>query len=201
MQQKTHQPVQFEISKQTRDSISSWMSHARLSNNNFLFKSQYLNSPHISTRQYSRIVHSWISEIGLDTAAYGTHSLRRTKSIHNLSANKESPCSPIIIRAHQAGEYRQISGNWGWRCSRNGRADRSLISWRSERAKIHLALSSNQQESLVRIMVDIWESGFQDCLRDMAVKNRIIAMTLRFLLSGHFRGIFEQPESAMSRPS
>ena len=80
MQQKTNQPVQFEITKQTRDSISSWISHARLSNNDFLFKSQYLNSPHISTRQYSRIVHSWISEIGLDTAAYGTHSLRRTKA-------------------------------------------------------------------------------------------------------------------------
>jgi hypothetical protein len=34
----------------------------------------------------------------------------------------------------------------------------------------------------------------------MADKNRIIAMPLRFLLSGHFRGIFEQPESARSRP-
>ena len=33
-----------------------------------------------STRQYSRIVGSWVTTIGLDAAAYGTHSLRRTKA-------------------------------------------------------------------------------------------------------------------------
>src|SRR5437660_12736221 len=37
-------------------------------------------SPHPSTRQYSRIVASWVGSIGLDPAAYGTHSLRRTKA-------------------------------------------------------------------------------------------------------------------------
>jgi integrase len=31
------------------------------------------------TRQYSRIVGSWVWSIGLNPAAYGTHSLRRTK--------------------------------------------------------------------------------------------------------------------------
>ena len=37
-------------------------------------------SPHISTRQYARIVDFWISLIGLDRNEYGTHSLRRTKA-------------------------------------------------------------------------------------------------------------------------
>ena len=37
-------------------------------------------SPHLSTRQYARIVEAWVTEIGLDSAAYGTHSLRRTKA-------------------------------------------------------------------------------------------------------------------------
>lgn len=36
-------------------------------------------SPHLSTRQCARIVRGWIREIGLDTTAYGTHTLRRTK--------------------------------------------------------------------------------------------------------------------------
>jgi integrase len=36
-------------------------------------------SPHITTRQYARIVDSWVKDIGLDNSAYGTHSLRRTK--------------------------------------------------------------------------------------------------------------------------
>jgi site-specific recombinase XerD len=33
----------------------------------------------LSTRQYARIVHHWVHEIGLNSAAYGTHTLRRTK--------------------------------------------------------------------------------------------------------------------------
>jgi site-specific recombinase XerD len=35
--------------------------------------------PHFSTRQYARIVHRWADRAGLDSSAYGTHSLRRTK--------------------------------------------------------------------------------------------------------------------------
>jgi len=35
---------------------------------------------HLSRRQYARIVESWVNEIGLDTTAYGTHSIRRTKA-------------------------------------------------------------------------------------------------------------------------
>ena len=80
IQQKTQQPVQFEITEQTRNAISNWMSYARLSNDGYLFKSRFKNSPHLSTRQYARIVASWVSIIGLDPAAYGTHSLRRTKA-------------------------------------------------------------------------------------------------------------------------
>jgi integrase len=36
--------------------------------------------PHLSTRQYARIVKSWAELIGLDPMEYGTHSLRRTKA-------------------------------------------------------------------------------------------------------------------------
>ena len=80
MQQKTHQPVRFEITEQTRESISNWISHARLTTEDYLFKSQFNSSLHISTRQYARILKSWVSQIGLDPVAYGTHSMRRTKA-------------------------------------------------------------------------------------------------------------------------
>lgn len=33
----------------------------------------------LSTRQYARIVDGWVRTIGLDPAAYGTHTMRRTK--------------------------------------------------------------------------------------------------------------------------
>ena len=80
MQQKTQQPVQFEITDQTRDAIKNWITQASLSNSDYLFKSRLKDSPHLSTRQYARIVDSWVSEIGLDPNDYGTHSLRRTKA-------------------------------------------------------------------------------------------------------------------------
>ncbi len=80
MQQKTQQPVQFEIMEQSRDAIAEWIAYANLKNNDYLFKSRFKNSPHISTRQYARIIEFWVSAIGLDPAAYGTHSLRRTKA-------------------------------------------------------------------------------------------------------------------------
>lgn len=79
LQQKTQRPVQFEITEQTRLSISDWINTAQLGGNGYLFPSRLHGSPHISTRQYARIVHEWVSDIGLDSTQYGTHSMRRTK--------------------------------------------------------------------------------------------------------------------------
>ncbi|MEW8078940.1 MAG: tyrosine-type recombinase/integrase [Candidatus Thiodiazotropha endolucinida] len=80
MQQKTQRPVQFEITDKTRASLSKWIDQAKLSNSDFLFKGQTNSKGHISTRQYARIVKSWVSQIGLDPLDYGTHSIRRTKA-------------------------------------------------------------------------------------------------------------------------
>ena len=80
MQRKTHRPVQFEITDQTRQALTHWMRRAGLHSEDFLFPSRSRRSLPISTRQYARIVKSWVDEIGLDSATYGTHSLRRTKA-------------------------------------------------------------------------------------------------------------------------
>ena len=80
MQQKTQQTVQFEVMQSTREAIHDWVNHAKLMKDDYLFPSRIKNSPHLSTRQYARIVESWVTSIGLDPAAYGTHSLRRTKA-------------------------------------------------------------------------------------------------------------------------
>ncbi len=79
LQQKTQQPVQFEITDVTRESLRDWFKSADLKNDDYIFKSRFHGSQHLSTRQYGRIVDSWASQIGLDPEAYGTHSLRRTK--------------------------------------------------------------------------------------------------------------------------
>ena len=79
LQQKTSRPVQFEITEPTRTALADWMRLSGLSLDDFLFRSRVRKSPHLSTRQYARIVDSWVEEIGLDPAAFGTHSIRRTK--------------------------------------------------------------------------------------------------------------------------
>lgn len=80
MQQKTGRPVQFEITEQTRKSVAAWLILADLKSDSFLFPSRIHDSPHLSTRQYARIVNEWVAEIGLDPTCYGTHTMRRTKA-------------------------------------------------------------------------------------------------------------------------
>ena len=67
-------PVQFEITPKTREAISIWIERNGLGSNAYLFSSRTSGTFHLSTRQYSRIVESWVAEIGLDATAYGTHS-------------------------------------------------------------------------------------------------------------------------------
>ena len=80
MQQKTARPVQFEITEQTREAVGAWIKEAKLRSDDYLFPSRIHESPHLGTRQYARIVDNWVRQIGLDPAAYGTHSMRRTKA-------------------------------------------------------------------------------------------------------------------------
>jgi len=80
VQRKTQRPVQFELTEPTRTAVAAWIAKASLKSEDFLFPSRLENSPHVSTRQYARIVHHWVSSIGLDSTAYGTHTMRRTKA-------------------------------------------------------------------------------------------------------------------------
>jgi len=80
IQQKTKQPVQFEITKKTRLALEDWISYANLNFHDYLFKGRSRIREHLSTRQYARIVDHWVTSIGLDSNAYGTHSMRRTKA-------------------------------------------------------------------------------------------------------------------------
>jgi len=79
LQRKTGRPVQFEVTEQTRRSIAAWLDLKRLAFDDWLFPSRMKVGRCISTRQYARLVDTCVGLVGLDPAAYGTHSLRRTK--------------------------------------------------------------------------------------------------------------------------
>jgi integrase len=79
IQQKTGRPVQFEITEQTRRSLANWIRLRGGGIDGWLFPSRMIPGAHLSTRQYIRLVKAWVVLAGLEPAAYGTHSLRRTK--------------------------------------------------------------------------------------------------------------------------
>ena len=80
LQRKTQRPVQFEITSAAREAVQAWIRFAGLKSEDFLFPSRLNDSPHLGTRQYARILDSWVDELGLDRTNYGTHSMRRTKA-------------------------------------------------------------------------------------------------------------------------
>lgn len=80
IQSKTRRPVQFELTENTRETVLAWVRSPEMLACSFMFPSRFHDRPHISTRQYGRLVHDWVSSIGLEPSGYGTHSLRRTKA-------------------------------------------------------------------------------------------------------------------------
>ncbi|WP_334169916.1 tyrosine-type recombinase/integrase [Zoogloea sp.] len=80
VQRKTQRVVQFELTEPTRTAVAAWIAKEGLKSEDFLFPSRLRNSPHVSTRQYARIVEHWVMAAGLDPSVYGTHSMRRTKA-------------------------------------------------------------------------------------------------------------------------
>lgn len=97
MQQKTHRPVQFEITEQTRTSVAAWIEQAHLAPSQHLFPSRVTTSPYLSTRQHARIVESWVEAIGLDSAAYGTHTMRRTKATLIYRRTKNLRAAQLLL--------------------------------------------------------------------------------------------------------
>lgn len=80
IQSKTKRPVQFELTENTRETVLAWVKSPEMLACSFMFPSRFHDRTHISTRQYGRLVHDWVSAIGLEPSGYGTHSLRRTKA-------------------------------------------------------------------------------------------------------------------------
>ena len=71
-------PVRFEITEQTRESVSAYLASNKRKSVNWLFPGR--RGKPMTTRQYARLLDRWLAEIGLEPALFGTHSLRRTKA-------------------------------------------------------------------------------------------------------------------------
>ncbi|EPZ9228452.1 tyrosine-type recombinase/integrase [Proteus mirabilis] len=97
LQQKTGSPVQFELTKGTRDSVAEWIRMAQLHSVDYIFHSRVGSAQHISTRQYNRIFHGWIEKLGLDNSLYSTHSMRRTKTYLTYQTTKNLRIIQLLL--------------------------------------------------------------------------------------------------------
>ena len=87
IQKKTGKPVQFEVTKHTREALADWIHFKELNIYDWLFPSRKNRDNAMTTRhygrvvkKYGRVVKKWIGSIGLPKSSYATHSLRRTKA-------------------------------------------------------------------------------------------------------------------------
>ncbi len=79
-QRKTGRPVKFEITEQTRQAIDDFLAESGKRPGEFLFTGRRGKDRSLTTRQYARLLAEWIGAIGLNSALFGTHSMRRTKA-------------------------------------------------------------------------------------------------------------------------
>ncbi len=98
-QGKTGKPVRSEIAETTRSSFEHWVADPKMIGQEYMWPSRLHASMHLSTRQYARILRSWVRSIGLEPSAYGTHSMRRTKVARatrgQATCERSSFCSAI----------------------------------------------------------------------------------------------------------
>jgi integrase len=72
-QKKTGRPVRFELTEQTRQAVDDYIKAAGKKPGEFLFTGRGDRGRCMTTRQYARLVSSWVATIGLDP-----HFLGRT---------------------------------------------------------------------------------------------------------------------------
>ncbi len=79
LKQKTGSPVQFEITKGTREAVTALIKLGSLHSKDFLFRSRVGTNQHISTRQCNRIFPGWVENLGPEDSLCCTYSMRRIK--------------------------------------------------------------------------------------------------------------------------
>src|SRR6516165_9556232 len=115
IQKKTGRPVQFEITEQTRGAIQAWLSKVAARNSKYLFPSRFRAQPHLSTRQYVRIVHVWVESAGLDSSAYGTPLDAADEGGPDLQEDGQSAGRSASPWSYQARKYSPLSWDRGRR--------------------------------------------------------------------------------------
>jgi integrase len=108
-QKKTGRPVRFELTEQARQAVDDYIKAAGKKPSEFLCNGRGNHNRGMTTRQYARLVSSWVATIGLDPHFFGTHSLRRTKPtlIYRRTGNLRAVAA--AVGTYEDREHRQVS--------------------------------------------------------------------------------------------
>jgi integrase len=98
VQKKTGRPVQFEITEQTTASLEVWLRMIRTTGSRYLFPSRLHTRPHLSTRQYSRLVHRWVDSIDDRTSSEPVHIIKG-------ALHQENPAVTVGVFRFSARTY------------------------------------------------------------------------------------------------
>lgn len=97
VQQKTEEPVQFELVEPARKTLLAWLERRGGTLYDFVFASRNDYTGHLNTRQHARLVREWVVGIGLQAEDYGIHSPRRTKASIIYKATGNLRAAQILL--------------------------------------------------------------------------------------------------------
>jgi integrase len=92
VQRKTQRLVQLELTEPTRKAVQ-----AALRSEQYLFPSRLLTSPHLSTRQYARMIRRWADAAGLDPSVRHTFDAPYQGN-PDLQTHEEPQGRPVVAR-------------------------------------------------------------------------------------------------------
>ena len=109
VQHKTHQPVRFGLTEQTRDAVGAWIAQAGLSATDYLFPSCRSASAHLSVRQYARLVKQWVALMGADPARVWYTLVAPDQGDADLPQDQESARGAATLGPSQDRVYGALS--------------------------------------------------------------------------------------------
>ena len=131
VQNKTGRPVQFEVSENAWRSVLAWITSRPMLGQIFLFPSKFHGSPHISTRQYARLVDDWVICNRTGSKRVWHAFPKADEGRVDLPEDRQSARGPAPARPHQGGQHGPVPWRRTRRRAEHRREDGHLRLWRT----------------------------------------------------------------------
>src|SRR5690348_16224888 len=108
-QKKTGRPVRFELTEQTGQAVDDYIRAAGKKPGEFLFSGRGDLNRGMTTRQYARLVSSWVANDRPRPTLFRYTLPSAYQSDTHLSSNRQLTCRAAAVGTYQDREHRQVS--------------------------------------------------------------------------------------------